>query len=528
MHEIELVLGLLLAIALLATLARKAGIPYPILMVIGGLLLAAATQALGIPPIHLEPEFVFLLFLPPLLFAAAYLSSIRELRANLRAIGLLSVGLVIFTTVTVAVVAHTAIPGLPWPVAFALGAIVSPPDAVAATSIMSRLGVPRRVVTVLEGESLVNDATALVAYRMAIAAAATGLFSLTEAAGRFVLVAVGGVALGLAIAVAAAWVLRRLNDPPVEVTLSLLLPYAAYLPAESLGVSGVLAAVAGGLYLGRQSPRIMSSDTRLLGSGVWQMVVFLLNGFVFVLIGLQLPAILGALSGRALPELLGLGVLISLTVILVRIAWVFPATYLPRLLSASLRARDPNPPWQAIWIVAWAGMRGVVSLAAALALPHTLPSGAPFPERELVIFLAFCVILATLVGQGLSLPWLIRLLRIAPDDATSREEATARAAATEAAIARIDQLEREWPTHRPLIDQLRSMYDHRAEHLPGSRDAADAGLDQELVEHKLIREAVIGAEREAIIVLRDRGVIHDEVLRRLERDLDLEELRMEA
>jgi Na+/H+ antiporter len=527
-QEIELVLGLLLAIALLATLARKAGIPYPILMVLGGLLLAPTTQALGVPGIELDPEFVFLLFLPPLLFAAAYLSSIRDLRANLRPIALLSVGLVLVTTVVVAVVARTAIPALPWPVAFALGAIVSPPDAVAATSIMSRLGVPRRVVTVLEGESLVNDATALVAYRLAIAAALTGSFSLVEAGGRFLLVGVGGAAIGLAISVAAAWLLRRLNDPPVEVTLSLLLPYGAYLPAEWLGVSGVLSAVAAGLYLGRQRPRITNSDTRLLGSGVWQMVVFLLNGFVFVLIGLQLPQILGGLSERALPELIALGVLISLTVILVRIAWVFPATYLPRWLSASLRARDPAPPRRVVSIVAWAGMRGVVSLAAALAVPHTLPNGAPFPERDLVIFLTFCVILATLVGQGLSLPLLIRVLRIAPDDATAREEATARAAATDAAIARIDELEREWPTHGPLIRQLRSMYDHRAQHLPGSRDSPDVELDQELVEHKLIREAVIGAERDAVIELRDRGVIHDEVLRRLERDLDLEELRMEA
>ncbi len=295
MREIELFLGLLLAIALLATLARKAGIPYPILMVIGGLLLGLAAQALGVPTIELEPEFIFLLFLPPLLFAAAYLSSIRDLRANLRPIGLLSVGLVIFTTVVVAVVAHAAVPGLSWPVAFALGAIVSPPDAVAATSIMSRLGVPRRVVTVLEGESLVNDATALVAYRLAIAAALTGSFSLVEAGERFVVVGAGGVVLGLTLSVAAAWILRRLNDPPVEVTLSLLLPYAAYLPAESLGVSGVLSAVAAGLYLGRQRPRITNSDTRLLGAGVWQIVVFVLNGFVFVLIGLQLRDILEGL-----------------------------------------------------------------------------------------------------------------------------------------------------------------------------------------------------------------------------------------
>jgi Na+/H+ antiporter len=526
--EVELVLILFVAIALLATAARKIGIPYPIVMVIGGLALGIAAEELGLPRLEVDPELVLVLFLPPLLLAAAYFTSIRDFRANLRPIVLLSVGLVLVTIAVVALVAKALIPELSWPVAFALGAIVSPPDAVAATSIMGRLGVPRRIVTILEGESLVNDATALVAYRVAVAAAVTGVFSLAETSIRFVVVGAGGVLLGLLLARLALIVFRRLFDPPVEVLLSLLVPYGIYIVAEAIGVSGVLATVAAGLYLGRAFPRVTGTDTRVLASSVWQMVIFVLNGFVFVLIGLQLPTIVEGLAGIPLPYLIGLGVAISLTVILVRIAWVFPATYLPRILSARIRERDPAPPWQAAFIVAWSGMRGVVSLAAALALPLTVQGGAPFPERGLLIFLAFCVIIATLVGQGLTLPLIIQLLGVAGDTESAREERTARAAAADAALRRIEELEREWPGHRPLIDQLRTMYDHRAEHLGESADGSGPELDQELVEHKLIRQGVIQAERDAVIALRDEGVINDEVLRRVERDLDLEELRMEA
>jgi CPA1 family monovalent cation:H+ antiporter len=526
--EVEFALLLFVAIALLATAARKIGVPYPIVMVIGGLLLGLAAEGLGLPRLEVDPELVLVLFLPPLLLAAAYFTSIRDFKANLRPIALLSIALVLATVAVVAIVAMALIPGLTWPVAFALGAIVSPPDAVAATSIMGRLGVPRRIVTILEGESLVNDATALVVYRVAVAAAVTGTFSLADLGVRFVLVGVGGVVVGLLLARLAMVVFRRLNDPPVEVLLTLLVPYGTYIAAEAVGASGVLATVAAGLYFGRAFPRVTGTDTRVLATSVWQMVIFVLNGFVFVLIGLQLPTISDALTALPATYLLGLGVAISLTVILVRIAWVFPATYLPRMLSARIRERDPAPPWQAAFIVAWSGMRGVVSLAAALALPLTVEPGAPFPQRGLLIFLAFGVILATLVGQGLTLPWLIERLGIAGDTEAQREERTARAAAAEAAIRRIGELEHQWPGHRPLLDQLRTMYDHRVEHLGDPADGIGPELDQELVEHKLIRQGVIQAERDAVIGLRDEGVINDEVLRRVERDLDLEELRMEA
>ena len=526
MHPVEEVLALLVLVALLTVAARKLGIPYPILMTLGGLALGLVP---GLPHVELEPELVFLIFLPPLLYSAAFFTSPRELADNARSIGLLAVGLVLATTGIVALVVHTLVPGVPWAVAFVLGAVVSPPDAVAATSIAQRLGLPRRVVVILEGESLVNDATALVAYRLAVVAAVTGAFSLGEAALSFVIVSVGGVTIGLAAGWAISAILARLEDPPVEVLLSLLAPFSAWLPAEALGVSGVLSVVTAGIVVGRKAPRIMSSDTRVLGSGVWQMVVFTLTGLVFILIGLQLPTILDNLSAsRSFGELTSWAVVVSLTVILVRLAWVFPGTYLPRLLSARVRARERMPAPRNVLIVGWAGMRGVVSLAAALALPLTVDGGAPFPERDLVVFLTFSVILATLVGQGLTLPWLIRRLGVGDDGSAAHEELHAREAAVLAAMERLDQLATEWPGHLELIDHLRERHEHATEHLEHDHESGEVPQDQEAQEHATIQRAVIDAQRLAVIDLRDRGVISDEALRRVERELDLEELRAEG
>jgi CPA1 family monovalent cation:H+ antiporter len=529
MHEaeiIELVLGLLVVVVLAVTVSRRLGIPYPILLVGLGILIGLFP---GMPQVDLAPDLVFLLFLPPILFGAGFLTSVRDFRANLRPILLLAVGLVLVTTLAVGVVMHSLLPSMGWAPAFALGAIVSPPDAVAATSIAQRLGLPRRAVTVLEGESLVNDATALVALRFAVAAALTGVFSLRDAVVALSLVAAGGVLLGLAVGLAASWLLRRLNDPPVEVTVSMLLPFAAFLPAEELGVSGVLAVVSAGLLIGYRSPRIMSSETRMLGSGAWQMLLFLLNGLVFILIGLQLPSIMARLSDYPAAELVLYAAAVSTTVVAVRILWIFPATYLPRRWSGSLRARDPSPPWRSVLVIGWAGMRGVVSLAAALSLPLTLPDGQAFPERSLIIFLTFVVILVTLVGQGLTLPLLIRGLGVADDGGGDHEEAHAREAAVAAARGRIEALAEEWPQHEELIAQLRVQYGHRAEHLGDHHAAGPTGEpEQELLDHRIIRRAVIDAEREAVIALRDRGAISDEAMRRVERDLDLEELRLEA
>jgi CPA1 family monovalent cation:H+ antiporter len=506
--------------------------PYPVLLVLGGLALGFVP---GLPRVALAPDLAFLLFLPPFLYTAAFFTSIRDLRANLRPIASLAVGLVLATIAVVAVVAHWAVPGLSWPAAFVLAAIVSPPDAVAATAVLQRLGAPRRLVTILEGESLINDATALVAYRAALAAVATGAFSLWETGLRFLVVAAGGALVGLAVGVLAGIIRERLQDPPVEITISLLTPFAAYLPAEHLGVSGVLAVVAAGLYLGQRAARLMNAQTRVSGTVVWEFVIFILTGLVFILIGLQLPSALAALAERSRPSLLGQAALVSLAAVAVRVAWAFVAEYAPFWPSASGGDAGVRPSWHEALVVGWAGMRGVVSLAAALALPELLPDGRPFPERDLIVFLTFGVILVTLVGQGLTLPWLLRRLGVGGDGTEEREESLARAAAVEAALARIERLAEEWPGHLPLIDTLRAQYGHRLSHLaePISADGAEGGAsdpaaEQELIEHRKIRRAVIDAERGAVHDLAERGAIHVPVLRRVERDLDLEELRMEA
>ena len=521
-HELELILGLLAVVAILATAARRLGIPYPILLVLGGLGLGFVP---GLPHVELAPEAVFLLFLPPILFSAAYFTDWRAFVANRRPISLLAVGLVLTTTVAVAVVAHAVVDGMTWPVAFLLGAIVSPPDAVATVAIIQRLGIPRRLVTIMEGESLVNDATALVAYRFAVAAVVTGSFSLWEAGLKFVLVAVGGVLIGLVVGWVLVQILTRLHDPPVEITATLLAPVAAYLPAEELGVSGVLATVTAGIYLGRRGSALVPAVSRLRAVAVWEVVIFLVNGLVFILIGLQLPTVLETVGDRPLGELLWAAAAISLVTIVVRLAWVYPATYLPRIMVPGLRERDPAPSWQYPAVLGWAGLRGVVSLAAALALPFETDIGVPFPERDLVIFLTFCVILVTLVGQGLTLAPLIRRLGLAADD-DEREEALARREGALAAIARIDELAAEPWVPVESAETLRARYEHRLEHFPASLDPADLDGDH-VTAHERLRLDVLAAERRAVIVLRDRGRIGDEALRRVEYDLDLAEERSE-
>lgn len=528
---IEVVLLLLLAATALAIVARRVGLPYPILLVLGGLALGFVP---GLPRIRLEPDVVFLLFLPPILFAAAYFTSIADFKANLRPIALLAVGLVLFTTLVVGVVAKALVPDLPWPVAFALGAIVAPPDAVAATAVFARLGVPRRIVTILEGESLINDATALVAYRFAVAAALTGAFSILDAGVSFVVVATGGLVVGLIVGVVVSVATNRVDDPVFSVVISFLAPAAAYIPAEELGTSGVLAAVAAGVYLGRHAPRRMSSEVRLAGQAAWQVLLFLINGAVFILIGTQLPDVLGGLERWSPLQLAGLAVAVSAATIVARIVWVFPATYLPRRLSARVRDRDPAPPVRNVFLVSWAGMRGVVSLAAALALPLELPGGEPFPERNLVIFLTFSVILATLVGQGMTLPLLIRRLGIRPDGGDGHEEAHAREALARAALEHLGRMSKRWSGHAELVDRLRAEYIHRLEHLDDHHADDPAGgapvdaAERERVEHRDILRSVVGVEREALLRLREQGAVADEAFRRLERDLDLAEVRVDV
>ena len=539
MPLIEIVLGLLLVVAMLATLADRVNVPYPILLVLGGLVLGLVP---GLPPVELEPELVFLLFLPPLLYVSALFTSWRDFRANLRPISLLAVGLVIFTTCVVAVVAHTMIEGMTWAAAFTLGAIVSPTDAIAATTIAQRLGVPRRIVTILEGESLVNDATGIVAYRIAAAAVTAGAFSMWEAGLNFVAGSIGGILIGLAVGWTVLWVRRHVSqDPSVQNTISLLTPFFAYLPAEELHLnfgatgdirfSGVLAVVTTGLYLGRRATNVVSSRTRLQGYAAWELVTFLLNGLIFILVGLQLRTIVERLaeSEYSYTNLALYAILISLTVVLVRMAWVFPATYLPRMLSRRIRERDPSPPWQPVMVISWTGMRGVISLAAALSLPLTTDFGEPFPGRDLILFLTFCVILVTLVVQGLSLPALIRVLGIEDDGSGEREETKGRIYVAEAALARLEELVPEEWVREDTAERVRGVYNYRRSRFAARFDSGEDGdgIEERSAAYQRLLNELLRAQRQTLIRLRNEGKIGDEVMHRIERDLDLEESRLE-
>ncbi len=517
-------LALLVAAIALIVVAQAVRIPYPILLVLGGLALGFVP---GIPPIELPPELVLVAVLPPLLYGTAFFTSLREFRANVRPIVLMAVGLVLMTMVLVAVVAHAVIPGLSWPCAFVLGAIVSPTDPTAATTIAQRLGLPRRLVGLIEGESLVNDGTALVAYRYAVLAVVTGSFFLPSASGRFVLNVSGGIVIGLAVGYVIRQVRLRIDNPPVEITISVLSGYLAYLPAQAAGVSGVLAVVTAGIYLGWHTLELTSAQTRLQGIAVWEILFFVLNGLLFALVGLQLPAILDVLSGYSTESLLLYGAIVTAVVIAVRFLWIFPATYLPRMRNREVLDGASDAPWKGAVIVSWSGMRGAVSLAAALALPLTTDAGRPFPNRELIIFLTFAVILGTLVLQGLSLPAVIRVLRLEDDGLAEKEEAKARIYAAEAALARLEELvEEDWVLEE-TAERLRGLFNFRRDRFRSRFDPdADGGIEDRSVSYQRLLRELLDAERAAVLELQRNGRIDDEVLRRVVRDLDLEEARL--
>lgn len=534
MAEFSFVFWIAVAMAVCALLAKKLDVPYPIVMVIGGALLAFVPAA---PAIALKPELIFILFLPPLLFAGGWETDWRDFRFNLRPILLLAIGCVAFTTAVVAAVAHAAFPALTWPAATVLGAILAPTDAIAAVAIMNSLSVPRRLAVIIDDESLVNDASSLVIYRFAVVATVTGVFTPGIALLQFVVVSVGGVAIGLAVGYLYVQMQRlftRLgfSDPETDVLLTLIGPYAAYLPADALGVSGVLAAVAGGIYVSRQSPIIFNSQTRLLANSFWEMLIFFLNAMVFVLVGLQVRSVVTQLD-QPLTSVLWGGALIAAVVILVRLVWIYPATYLPRLVFRSIVEREGWPPLSWPTLLGWNGMRGVVSLAAALALPLEIHGGAPFPGRNLIIFFTFCTIFATLVVQGLSLPYVIRWLGLVVPDTTDREEAQARVQVAEAAMARLNEMiERDGESvtelHRTRSLEMLRHYEERIRHfrshLQGPSEEAAAELEHE-VDHALKR-ATLDIERETIIQMRKGGLINDEIFRRIEADLDLAEAQL--
>jgi len=522
-EHVELVIfGLLVGAAGLAVLARVLNVPYPITLVLGG---AGIGYVPGVPDIQLDPDLVLLIFLPPLLYGAAFFTSLRDLRRDARAIALLSIGMVAVTMLAVAAVAHQVI-GMSWAEAFVLGAIVSPTDAVAPAEIMRRIGAPHRMLAVVEGENLTNDWTALILYKVAVAAVVSGTFSLWEAGLKFVWSGVGGLLVGLVVGWVVRQVRRRIDDPPIEITISLLSGYAAYLPAEEIGVSGVIAAVTVGIYMGWHTPELTTPVMRLQGVAIWEVLTFLLNALLFLLVGLQLPTVIDGISDQGTGDLIGWGLLVSAVVILVRLVWQFTVVFLIRALDRRESVRRRRSTWQARLAIGWAGMRGSVSLAAALALPLTIDGGAPFPQRDLIIFLTYAVLLATLVGQGLTLEPLIRWLRVEDDGSEEREEVAARVSLAEAAITRVEELNGEDWVREDTLARVHALYDYRRRRFGAIGDGDGSEYEERSGAYIRLMYELFDAQREELIGLRNRGEISDEVRRRVERDLDLEESRL--
>jgi monovalent cation/hydrogen antiporter len=518
MHLLEVILFLMLCAVALGWIARHFRFPYPIALVIGGGALGFVPR---LPQLPFDPQLILVLVLPPILYQAALLTSWRDFKANARPIGLLAIGLVIATTLAVGAVLKLLVPEIPWAAAFVLGAIVSPPDAVAATAILSRLNIPRRVVTVLEGESLVNDASGLVLYKFAVAAVLTGSFSLFDASVQFIGLSIGGVVIGVLLGLLFVFIHRHLGDTFIEVLTTLLVPYITYILAESLHASGVLAVVAAGLVRGRYSPEIVSAEMRIIARSAWNLLVFLLNSLVFILIGIQLSGTT-RLSGLPPAQLFLYGTLVASVAILVRFAWIYLATYLPRMASRRYRERHPAPPEAEVFIMSWCGMRGIVSVAAALALPLLMDDGAPFPQRDLIIFLTFVVIAATLVLQGLSLPPLIRRLEVGTDWSGHEEQQHAKFALTKAAIVAIDELAAKEKLPPELAERIRAEFAEKIALALPTGEVLHQGGDPA----KRLRRVAIEAERRELIRIWRENRISDDVLHHLEEDLDYQESRL--
>ena len=514
-HDQLILLGLLGVLAALLIAAPKLRIPYPIFLVLGGLALGFVP---GMPSLSLPPEVVLVAVLPPLLYLSAYRTSLRDLRANARAIGILAIGLVAATTLTVAVVAHAAVTDMSWSAAFALGAVVAPTDPIAATAIMRRLGVPRRLVSIVESESLVNDGMALVLFRVAVVAAVSGQFSIWDVSWRFVWAVVGGIGIGMIVGFLVAETRKRVDNPPVEVTISLMTGYFAFIPATAASASGVIAVVTAGVYLGWRTPELTSVESRLQGEAIWNIVSFVLNALVFTLVGLQLSGILDTLTGISAARLTWYAVLVTGTVIVTRIVWL-----------PIFARRSHGKPFTHTFLISWAGMRGAVSLAAALAIPLATDAGSPFPHRDLIIFLTFTVILGTLVLQGLTLPAVIRWLRIEPDHSEEEEDAQARIRAAEAALARLEELAAEDWVRDDTVERMRGLYNFRRNRFSSRFDGeSDGAIEEQSQAYQRLRRELLDAERAAITELGRAGAVSGDVVLRVRRDLDLEDARLDV
>lgn len=526
MEPIQL-LVILTAICFCALLAHRMRLAPPIVFLMGGVALALMP---GVPHVAINPEYMLVIFLPPILMEAAFFTSIRDFRSELRAILLLAIGLVILTAVVVGSVIVHLVPGATWPLGLVLGAIVSPPDAAAATGAMKGIRLPKRIVSILEGESLVNDATGIVLYKLAIGAVMAGSFSMVDASEMLAWKIIGGISIGAVIAFVFVKMYPYLRDPSVEILTTFLPPYAAYMLAESYGMSGVLAVVACGLYVGWHAPRIFSPRMRLPAEAVWKMVVFFLNSLAFLIIGLQLPELISRLDISHHPNILALAFAVCMVSVIVRFIWVYTMGYGLRYLLIRLGFEDRSriPAWQNVFVVGWTGMRGVVTLALALALPLELTDGTPFPHRDLLIFLSLSIILFTLVLQGISLPWLVHKLTLTFDPQRMSEEWYARVEAARSAVARLDELKDDGTVHMPALARIREHYMERLQSLgdgpntPLNPDAAPGLMSHPLLqaENRLWAE-VLNKERETLLSMRKSYQIGDDVLHDILREMDL-------
>jgi Na+/H+ antiporter len=527
MEKVSLIVILLFGITFLGLLSNRIKLPFPIILVLSGL---GVSLIPGVPDIELNPEIIFLVFLPPLLYSAAWNTSWHEFKAAIRPISFASIGLVFFTTGLVAVTAHYLIPGLGWPFAFLLGAIVSPPDAVAATSVIKGLGLSPRLIAILEGESLVNDASGLIAYRYALTAIIAGNFVLWNAGLNFLVVAASGILIGLGIGQLLLFIHKKwICDAILEVTLTFLTPFAAYLIAEGLHVSGVLAVVSAGLFLSFRSGEMFTNQSRIMATSVWEVIIYILNSLIFILIGLQLRNVIAGITDYSRFELVVYALVISFVVIIVRFIWVVPSALLPRMLSKRIRENEPFDPRNMV-VFGWAGMRGVVSMAAALAIPLTLKNGDPFPHRNLIIYLSFCVILSTLVLLGLTLPWIIRKLKIKPHSVVA-EEYLVRNQVVSAAINHIE--ENLGTVRGEILHNIKSKYEVKYNRLQRTELPSNYFGKGEMLpgnifnEFSKIQMDLIAVERKEVHDLHIHGKASEEILRKIERELDLEETRLQ-
>ena len=509
------VTGILVALVLttipLVALAKRVNISYPIVLVVGGLFLGFVP---GLPKIQLDPDIVLVIFLPPLLYWESITAPTDVMLENLGQISLLAVGLVIATTLAVATLAHAIVPGLPWGAAFVLGAIVSPTDELAAVPVLEHFRLPRHVIAIIDGESLLNDATALVIYAAAIGVVSTGAFSPGQTLLRFVTTLAGSIALGYVAGRLGVELWRRIKDAQLQGVISIILPFVAYVPAQRYGLSGVLAVVTAGVYVNRLNPRVMTAAARTQIVGFWNTLVFLANAVLFLVVGLQLHDVASAAFGRhSWQSVIGYAVAVNVVAIVVRVVLAVSAEYAPTAAPADHAAPD----WKHALVVAWSGLRGSVSLAAALAIPLALPDGSPFPNRDLIIFVTFSVILVTLVGGGLTLPSVVKRLRIEGGTEERDEIRLALVRTAEAATARIDELEAEGRIDAAHAEALRGKFAHRLD-LQRAGDDGDAA--RHAARHQDVERELIAAQRNAIIDMRERGEIDNVVLRRVQADLD--------